>query len=155
MKVSVITVSDRASSGEYEDRSGPVIRRILAEKLPQADVVGEIVSDDADAIREALMRHLDSAFILTTGGTGLSPRDVTPDVTQALCDRSVPGIAEMLRARSLEETHYAALSRGYAGQKGNTIIVNFPGSVRAVTLCTSLVVPLMEHAELMMRGDKH
>jgi molybdopterin adenylyltransferase len=155
VKVSVITVSDRAASGAYEDRSGPAIREILAEHLPQAAVVGEIVADEPAAIREALIRHLESTFILTTGGTGLSPRDVTPDVTQALCDRSIPGIAEMLRAKSLEETHYAALSRGYAGQKGNTVIVNFPGSVRGVTLCTSLVVPLMEHAELMMRGDKH
>ncbi len=155
MRVTVVTISDRAHKGAYEDLSGPEIERIISESFPHADVRREIIPDDEGALREALNRHTDSDYILTTGGTGISPRDITPETTEEFCDRSLPGIAEVLRAESYRETKNAMFSRGYAGLKGNTIIVNFPGSVKAVKTCTGLMVPIMEHGIKMMRGEGH
>ncbi len=155
MTVTVLTVSDRASRGVYPDESGPEIERLVRAALPDAEVRREIVPDEPPLIRAALERHLDADFILTTGGTGLSPRDVTPETTAAFCDRLLPGIAEALRAASLAETAAAMLSRGVAGQKGNTVVVNFPGSVKAVRLCTRVLLPVMEHARRMLRGAGH
>jgi len=155
VKVTVITISDRASMGEYEDRSGPEIEKILQEQLPGAAVSRSIVPDDAASILQAFEGHTDADFILTTGGTGIGPRDLTPDVTETYCDRTVPGISELLRTVSYRETKTAVLSRGYAGVKGRTIIVNFPGSVKAVRLCTRTLVPVMEHAVKMLRGEGH
>ena len=88
-------------------------------------------------------------------GTGISPRDVTPEATRRFCERELPGIAEMLRARSYEETPMAVLSRGCAGLKGRTIVVNFPGSLKAASLCVRLLIPVMEHALSMLRGEGH
>lgn len=155
MTVSVITISDRASRGEYEDRSGPEIVAILRVAFPALGIETDVVPDEAEAIRQALDRHRKADFILTTGGTGISPRDTTPEVTRQFCDRELPGIAEMLRAESYRETPTAVLSRGYAGMSGSTIVVNFPGSVKAVRLCTRVLVPVMEHALKMLRGEGH
>ena len=155
MRVTVITISDRAHQGVYEDLSGPEIERIVSESFPKAVVTREIVPDDTRALRDAFNRHTDSDYILTTGGTGISPRDVTPEATEVFCDRSLPGIAEVLRVESYRETRNAMFSRGFAGLKGNTIIVNFPGSVKAVKTCTRLMVPIMEHGIKMMRGEGH
>jgi len=162
VRVTVITVSDRASRGQYEDRSGAEIERLLREGLEGVEVSREVVPDEIPAISAALGRHAAvqatrpaADFVLTTGGTGISPRDVTPEATRGFCERELPGIAEMLRARSYEETPTAVLSRGYAGLKGNTIVVNLPGSVRAVSLCTRLLIPVMEHALSMLRGEGH
>jgi molybdopterin adenylyltransferase len=115
----------------------------------------EVVPDEAQAIVAAFQRNGQADFILTTGGTGISPRDVTPEATSNYCDRELPGIAEILRAESYKETPTAVLSRGYAGIKGNTIIVNFPGSVKAVRLCTQVLIPVMEHALSMLHGEGH
>ncbi len=155
MKAAVITVSDRASRGEYEDRSGPEIEKILAAAFPGITLTRTVVPDEAAPIRDAFNEHSDADFIFTTGGTGLSPKDITPEVTEDYCDRSLPGIAEMLRAESYKETANALLSRGYAGVKASTIIVNFPGSVKAVRLCTDMLVPVMEHAMEMLAGKGH
>lgn len=155
MKVAVITISDRASRGEYEDLSGPEIEKLLREGCPGVVVTRAIVPDEADRIREALEAAQGVDFILTTGGTGISPRDLTPRVTRAFCESELPGISEALRASSLRETPSAMLSRGFAGMRGNTIVVNFPGSVKAVRLCTSLIIPVMEHALRMIRGEGH
>ncbi len=155
MRVTVITISDRAHRGVYEDLSGPEIERIISASFPQAEIQREIIPDDEGALRDAYCRYTDSDYILTTGGTGISPRDVTPEATEVFCDRSLPGIAEVLRAESYRETKNAMFSRGYAGLKGNTIIVNFPGSVKAVKTCTGLMVPIMEHGIKMMRGEGH
>lgn len=155
MKAAVITISDRASKGEYEDLSGPEIERILKEAFPDIVIIRDIVPDEADSIQRALSTRKDADFIYTTGGTGLSPKDLTPEITEAYCDRELPGIAEFLRAESYKETVNALLSRGYAGVKGTTIIVNFPGSVKAVRLCTKLLIPVMEHAVKMLRGEGH
>lgn len=155
MKVTVITISDRAARGEYEDLSGPEIVALLKEALPAAEIRREVVPDEAEAITAAFRLHQSADFILTTGGTGISPRDVTPEVTRRYCERELPGIAEALRAESYRETPTAVLSRGYAGLRGNTIIVNFPGSVKAVRLCTRVLIPVMEHALGMLRGQGH
>ena len=169
MRVAILTISDRASRGEYEDRSGPEIERVLEEAgLGAAEIVREIVSDDADEIRAALERLGDAAtagapavtataadFIITTGGTGIGPRDLTPDVTREYCERELPGIAEAIRAASLAETRTAMLSRGYAGVRGRTIVVNVPGSVRGAGFAASVIAPIMSHALSMLEGGGH
>ena len=155
MKAAVITISDRASKGIYEDLSGPEIVRIIREKVPDCIIERKIVPDEAPEILEALESFNGYDFILTTGGTGIGPRDVTPGVTEKYCDRELPGISETLRAESLKETNSAMLSRGFSGMKGNTIIINFPGSVKAVRLCTGVVAPVMIHAVKMIKGEGH
>jgi molybdopterin adenylyltransferase len=153
--VCVITISDRASRGQYKDLSGPEIVSILREAFAGSEIRREIVPDEVQAINEAFEAHTDADFILTTGGTGISSRDVTPEATRSYCERELPGIAEALRAESYRETPTAVLSRGVAGIRGNTIIVNFPGSVKAVRLCTRVLIPIMEHALGMLRGEGH
>lgn len=155
LEIMVITVSDRAYRGEYKDLSGPKIKEIIEASEVQARVEVSVVPDEPDKIKEVLLANLDKDYILTTGGTGLSPRDITPDVTREVCEREIPGISEMLRFESYKETKNAVLSRGYAGVRGKTIIINFPGSVKAVTLCTHLVLPILEHAQKMLRGEGH
>jgi len=155
VKVAVITISDRASRGQYEDLSGPEIEREVRARHPSAEVTRSIVADEAEAILAALRAHDGVDFILTTGGTGLSPRDVTPEATTRFCDREIPGIAEMLRARSYGETPAAMLSRGTAGLHGNTVVVNFPGSPAAARLCMQVLGPVMEHALRMVRAEGH
>ncbi len=155
MTVTVLTISDRASRGVYPDRSGPEIEAVLRASFPAAVLRREIVPDEEQAIRAALSRHADADFILTTGGTGLGPRDVTPEATSAWCQRLLPGIAEALRTASLLETPMAMLSRGTAGLKGRTIVVNFPGSPKAARLCAETLAPVMEHALSMLSGGGH
>ncbi|MEW5817546.1 MAG: MogA/MoaB family molybdenum cofactor biosynthesis protein [Spirochaetota bacterium] len=155
MKVTVITISDRASRGIYPDESGPAIEALLKEHFPTIDIYRALVPDEEAAIISAFEKHTDSDYIFTTGGTGISKRDVTPEATQKYCDKELPGIAEVLRAESYKETPTAIFSRGYAGIKGNTIIINFPGSIKAVRLCTQTVLPAMEHGIKMMRGEGH
>jgi molybdopterin adenylyltransferase len=155
VKVSVITISDRAFRGEYEDKSGPEIERLLEEAFPGCVADRSIVPDEAEKILQAFRGSEGSDIILTTGGTGLSARDLTPETTAAYCDREIPGIAEILRAASYLETPAAMLSRGYAGMKGRTIIVNFPGSPAAVRLCVRTLIPVMEHAIAMRDCVSH
>ena len=155
MKVTVLTLSDRASRGEYKDLSGPEIERILLEAYPDCEVVRDIIPDEEDRLEQALTRAMGSDYILTTGGTGISPRDITPDLCRDYCDKELPGISEILRSESYKETPQAMLSRGYAGLKNQTIIVNFPGSVKAVRLCTKVLIPIMNHSGKMLRGEGH
>jgi molybdenum cofactor synthesis domain-containing protein len=155
LEVAVITVSDRAFRGEYQDISGPTIVDIITESSIDANVSLTIVPDDKAQIRTAILQNIGKDYIITTGGTGISSRDITPDVTEEICDRAVPGVAEMLRFESYKQTKNAVFSRGYCGIQDNTIIINFPGSVQAVTLCTQLIVPLMEHGQKMLHGGKH
>jgi molybdenum cofactor synthesis domain-containing protein len=153
--VTVLTISDRASRGIYEDRSGPEIEAVLRSRFPDAELYRETVPDEEPAIRAAFDRHADADFILTTGGTGIGPRDVTPEATAGWCERLLPGIAEALRAASLAETPMAMLSRAIAGLKGRTLVVNFPGSVKAARLGAETLAPLMEHALAMLAGGGH
>jgi molybdopterin adenylyltransferase len=155
LKVAVITVSDRAARGEYADRSGPRIREVLEQKLPGVEVAVFVVPDEAGAITAAIRKNLDRDYILTCGGTGLSPRDITPETCARLCDRDIPGISEWLRRESQNETPHAAFSRAYSGMKGNTIIVNFPGSLRGAEFCTGLLAGVMEHGRDMVHGGDH
>lgn len=155
MEILVLTISDRASKGIYEDLSGPAIERIVNQRYPDAVVTRLIVADEPAQITAAFAAHPHCDWIITTGGTGLSPRDITPETTTRFCDRLVPGIAEVLRGESLKETPNAMLSRGVAGQKGKTIIVNVPGSVRGAQFCTGLLLPVLDHAPKMIRGSGH
>jgi len=151
----VVTVSDRASRGEYEDLSGPEIERVLREAIPDIEIVRLVVPDEIQALTEAFQSSDGSSWILTTGGTGPAPRDVTPEATQAWIDRELPGIAEALRAESYKETRNAVFSRGIAGMRGSQYIVNFPGSVKAVRLCAVILAPLLEHGVRMAAGEGH
>jgi molybdopterin adenylyltransferase len=155
VKVAVITVSDRASRGEYEDRSGPVMLKVFTEALPDLVLKYCVVSDDEPAILEALHRHADCDWIFTTGGTGPAPRDVTPEATRKFVDREMPGLAEYLRLESLKETSNAVFSRGIAGMHGSCYVVNAPGSAKAASLCARLFVSLLEHGTAMAAGGGH
>ncbi len=155
MTIAVITVSDRAARGVYTDLSGAAIEETLRELLPGAGVSREIVADERGEIRAALMRHPEADWIITTGGTGPAPRDVTPEATREWCDRELPGLAELLRSRSLEQTPNAVFSRGMAGMRGRQFVVNFPGSEKAARFCARLVAPLMAHGVEMAGGGGH
>jgi molybdopterin adenylyltransferase len=155
LTIAVITISDRAHRGEYADRSGPVISATLRAELPGCQIRHALVPDEPELIRQALASHLGCDFIITTGGTGISPRDVTPDVTRAFCSRELPGIGEWLRRESQAETPFAVFSRAYAGVRERTIVINLPGSVGAVTLCARLLAPIMPHGKEMLLGGSH
>lgn len=155
LEVAVITVSDRAHRGEYQDLSGPKIKELIQESDLSVAVTLTVVPDEREAIRSEIIKNLGKDYIFTTGGTGISSRDISPDVTKEICEKELPGISEFLRRESYNETPYAILSRAYSGMKGKTIIVNFPGSVKAVTLCMSLMLPIMEHAKKMICGGGH
>lgn len=155
MKIAVITVSDRASAGVYADRSGPAIEDVLRRALPGVELERRLVPDDRARIAEALSSCGSADWIITTGGTGPAPRDLTPEVSREWCDREMPGIADYLRAKSLEETPNAVFSRGYAGMRGAQYVVNFPGSEKAARFCASLLAPLLEHGLAMARGEGH
>lgn len=155
LEVAVITVSDRAHRGEYQDLSGPKIKELIQESDLKVAVTLTVVPDEREAIRSEIIKNLGKDYIFTTGGTGISSRDITPDVTREICEKELPGISEFLRRESYNETSYAVLSRAYSGMKGKTIIVNFPGSVKAVTLCMNLMIPILEHAKKMICGGGH
>ncbi|MBN1195871.1 MAG: MogA/MoaB family molybdenum cofactor biosynthesis protein [Candidatus Aminicenantes bacterium] len=155
LEILVLTVSDRAFNGDYDDRSGPEIRRILKASGLELNIQTGLVPDDPAAIRAALEEQRGLDWIITTGGTGIGPRDITPEVTQKFCERLLPGVAEMLRRESCRETPHAVFSRGQCGISGSTLVVNFPGSVSAVRLHTRLILPLLEHGPRMLRGEGH
>lgn len=155
MRILVITISDRASEGVYEDLSGPAVEESLSRNIPAAEIERQIVPDERASIEKTLTRNLDKDVIITTGGTGLGVRDVTPDVTAEFCDRLIPGIAEYLRTESLKETLNAVLSRGEAGIKGRTLIINLPGSVKGARFCAELLPPILQHALSMIYGEGH
>lgn len=149
-----MTVSDRVAAGTDLDQSGPLLAAALAEAGWSVGPVA-VVSDEATAIAAALRRLADEqrvALILTTGGTGIAPRDVTPEATRAVADREVPGIAEALRAASLAETPHAMLSRATAAVRGATLIVNLPGSPRAVRASFAVLAPVLGHAVELAAG---
>ncbi len=154
LTIAVITVSDRAYKKEYEDLSGPAVRDIFLAGLG-AEVDLTVVPDEKDAIKKAILFEAGKDYVITTGGTGLSARDVTPEATREVCGREIPGIAEWLRRESCRETPNAVLSRGFCGQMGETIVINLPGSVKGATFCARLLVPILEHGKLMVHGGKH
>ena len=143
----VLTISDSASAGKREDLSGPEARRILEEAGFEVVAV-EVLPDERANIEARLRKASDEGFrlVVTTGGTGLSPRDVTPEATLAVIDRQVPGIAELMRLESLKITPRAALSRAVSGIRQSTLIINLPGSVKGVRECLAAVRPILAHA---------
>ena len=148
MKVAILTISDRGARGEYEDRSGPLLAEILQEHTPWEISHQQVVGDDFDSIANTLRMWCAAgvSLILTTGGTGFAPRDVTPEATRAVIERETPGIAEALRAESLKITRHAMLSRGVAGIRGQTLIVNLPGNPKAVKENLDVLLPVLPHA---------
>ncbi|MFN2466290.1 MAG: MogA/MoaB family molybdenum cofactor biosynthesis protein [Candidatus Dormibacteria bacterium] len=154
-RVAVITVSDRAASGQAEDRSGPAVAERLRDGGFDADAV-QVVSDDPAEIREAIGNAAARArLVITTGGTGLSPRDHTPDVTTELADYLVPGMAEEMRRVGREKTPRAMLSRGVVGVVGRSLVVNLPGSPSGAVESLDAVLPLIPHALEQLVGAGH
>lgn len=157
MKVGIITVSDKGSKGQREDASGPAIRKILDSKLKAEGFEYNIVPDEIEEIVRAIIDFTDNKacrLVLTTGGTGLSLRDVTPEATLMAVDRFIPGIPEAIRQASLTKTPFAMLSRLVAGTRGKSLIINLPGSPKAVRECLEVVLPVLEHAlEVLDKGS--
>ncbi len=152
---SVLTVSDSCAAGTRVDGSGPEIVRIMT-AAGFSLVRHQLAPDGVGPVASALRALAEGApLVLTTGGTGLSPRDFTPEATLSVCERPVPGIPEMLRARSAGKVPSAWLGRGCAGICGNTLIVNLPGSVRAVGECLGFLMPLLPHAMEVLAGRVH
>jgi molybdenum cofactor synthesis domain-containing protein len=154
IRARVITCSDAASAGQREDRSGPAVRSILEKAGYEVDSV-MIVSDDIDAIVTASENATaDGArLVVTTGGTGISPRDVTPEATMRVSDRVVPGFGELMRAESIRKTPTASLSRAQAATRGPALIVNRPGSVNGATENLETVLHLIPHAIELLGGN--
>ncbi len=150
----VVTVSDRSFAGERVDASGPALREFLAEKGYEV-VSYNVVPDEAEVIAAELKRQVSAgvALVLTTGGTGFSPRDVTPEATAAVCERMAPGIPEAMRAASMAITPRACLSREAAGIAGRTLIVNLPGSPKAALENIQAVIDPIAHGLKILRGS--
>jgi len=155
LTVGILTISDKGSRGEREDLSGQTIREMIV-KLPSQVVAFEVVPDEKEIIARALRDFADHKkvdLILTTGGTGLSPRDVTPEATRQVLDLEVPGIAEAMREEGRKLTPMAALSRAVAGVRSRTLIINLPGSPQAVRENLTVILPILKHAIEKIQGD--
>jgi molybdenum cofactor synthesis domain-containing protein len=151
----IIVVSDRGARGEREDGSGPEIARML--EAAGLEIIGRrIIPDEKEMIRQMLLEWCDGGdadLILTTGGTGVSPRDVTPDATREVLDREIPGMAEAMRRQSAAITPHAMISRALAGIRGRTLIINLPGSPKGATENLSVLLPALTHAIEKIKGD--
>src|SRR5215831_13681697 len=157
LRVAVLTISDSAAKGEREDLSGPAVVA-ACRGLGWEIVSAEVISDDTAGIREELRKIADSGrtdILLTTGGTGIGPRDNTPEATQTVADRIVPGISEEMRRKGLEHTPTAVLSRGTSAVRGKTLIVNLPGSPKGATESLDAVAHLLPHAIKVLNGARH
>ena len=155
--IGILTVSDRASRGEYPDKGGPGIVAALEAMLATPwRPVSRIVPDEREAIEAALVDLADvqgCTLVLTTGGTGPAPRDVTPEATEAVCSRMIPGFGELMRTASLREVPTAILSRQTAGVRGRTLIVNLPGKPASIRTCLNAVFPAIPYCVDLIGGD--
>jgi molybdenum cofactor synthesis domain-containing protein len=155
IRVSILTVSDRSSRGERDDLSGPALKdKVYSQGWKVAHM--DVVPDDLQTIKHTLKMWADSGdldVILTTGGTGFAPRDITPEATLAIIERMAPGIAEAMRAKSLEITQHAMLSRAVAGIRGKTLIINLPGSPKAAVENLDVILPVIPHAVKLLIDD--
>ncbi|MDI6769312.1 MAG: MogA/MoaB family molybdenum cofactor biosynthesis protein [Anaerolineales bacterium] len=153
LRIGILTVSDRSARGERPDTSGPALAGVIASQGWEV-VCQAILPDELTALRQTLVAWAargDLDIILTTGGTGFSPRDVTPEATAAVVERMAPGLAEAMRAASLQVTPHAMLSRAVCGIRGKTIIVNLPGSPKAAVENFRVVLPVLAHAVELLR----
>lgn len=156
MRAMVVTVSNRASAGVYEDRSGPLLAGLLKEAgCDQVD--GPRVVPDGDAVESALREGVAAGYdvIVTTGGTGVTPLDLTPEMTRRVLDREIPGIAEAIRQINREKVPTSILSRGLAGQAGKTLVVNLPGSTGGVRDGMAVLAPILAHVVDQIHGGDH
>lgn len=157
IKVAILTVSDSCSSQSREDVSGQTIREVLpSDKFEICDY--KVVADEHQDIKEQLMHFADETevdIVFTTGGTGLGPRDVTPEATTEVCQKMVPGLAETMRLEGLKKTKNAILSRAVAGIRRNTLIINLPGSPKAVSQSLEIILDVLPHAKDMLLGKGH
>ena len=147
IRIGILTLSDRSARGEREDESGPALAR-LVQAGGWSVIKQAILPDDLPQIRDLLMEWADSGeldLLLTTGGSGFAPRDVTPEATRAVIDREAPGLAEAMRAASLKSTPHAMLSRVLAGMRGRTLIVNLPGSPKGAWENLAVILQVLEH----------
>jgi len=155
ISVGILTVSDRSYRGEREDLSGPFIRQLVAERLDAEVQLEAVVPDERNIIAGTLIVWCDEVgldLILTTGGTGFAPRDVTPEAMKDVVEREVPGLAEAMRAEGLKVTPHAMLSRAVAGIRGSTLIVNLPGSPKAVREGLEVILPAIPHGIETLKG---
>lgn len=155
-KIGIVTVSDRASRGEYEDRGGPAIESYLGEVL-QSEWSGEkrVIPDEVETVKSTLIDLADNVgccLIITTGGTGPAKRDITPDVTEEVCDKMMPGFGELMRQVSLTKVPTAILSRQEAGIRGQSLIVNLPGQPKAIAECLDAVFPAIPYCVDLLEG---
>ena len=158
MQLAVLTVSDRCSQGLMADTAGPAVVGLLARQWPQAEIRTSLLPDDEDAIAHLLEKISGdgTALILTVGGTGLGPRDRTPEATRRVIDREAPGLAEAMRSLGAQKNPFAWLSRAVAGLRGSTLIVNLPGSRRAAEESLASILALLQHAlEVAAGGRSH
>ena len=154
IKVGILTISDKGSRGEREDLSGPAIREMVA-TLGAEVARYDIVPDERDIISLKLLEWSSEGLdlVLTTGGTGLGPRDVTPEATRDVIEREVPGMAEAMRSQGLQATSLAMLSRAVVGARGKTLIVNLPGSPKGVRESLAVLLPVLPHAVGILKGE--
>ncbi len=158
MKVARVTLSDRASAGIYEDRSGPAIEEFFAAHVQdELSWVRLLIPDERDTIERTLLQLCDNeqcALVLTTGGTGPAPRDVTPEATRAVLEREMPGFGEIMRVGTYPLVKTSILSRAIAGTRGRTLILNLPGNPRAIGECLPLVLPAIIEAVFHLTGQR-
>lgn len=152
-RVAIVTVSDKGARGEREDLSGQAIKELLQADKWQVQET-RIVSDDPEVISEILLKLVGAGMdlVLTTGGTGLGPRDNTPEATLAVIAREAPGFSEAMRMETMKTAPRAILSRGVSGVRGKTLIVNLPGSPKAVRECLSVILPVLDHGLATLTG---
>ena len=157
MKIGRVTLSDRASAGIYEDKSGPEIERVIRDLLDaHAIFVARLMPDEQPQLEAVLVELSDREncdLILTTGGTGPAPRDITPEATRAILDRELPGFGEMIRAASFHHVPTAILSRATAGTRGRTLIINLPGNPRAIAECLAPIIPAIREGLRHLGAD--
>ena len=155
LKVGILTASDRSHRGEREDKSGHLLK-LLVENIPAEVMAYHVLPAEKDSIQKMLIHMADILhcdLILTTGGTGLAPRDVTPEATREILDREIPGIAEAIRAAGMRGKATAMLSRGLAGTRGKSLIINLPGSPHAVEESFQILSPILVHALSLIKGE--